>query len=107
MNRVLNFSAGPSMLPLEVLEEAQRDLVDYKGCGSSVMEMSHRSKYFAPIIADAEASLRRIMNISDDYYVLFLQGRRVAPVLDDTDEPRKARGKGGICRHGAVRGQSA
>ena len=74
MNRVLNFSAGPSMLPLEVLEEAQRDLVDYKGCGSSVMEMSHRSKYFAPIIADAEASLRRIMNISDDYYVLFLQG---------------------------------
>ena len=62
------------MLPLEVLEEAQRDLVDYKGCGSSVMEMSHRSKYFAPIIADAEASLRRIMNISDDYYVLFLQG---------------------------------
>ena len=74
MNRVLNFSAGPSMLPLEVLEEAQRDLVDYKGCGSSVMEMSHRSKYFAPIIADAEASLRRIMNISDDYHVLFLQG---------------------------------
>ena len=74
MNRVLNFSAGPSMLPLEVLEEAQRDLVDYKGCGGSVMEMSHRSKYFAPIIADAEASLRRIMNISDDYCVLFLQG---------------------------------
>ena len=62
------------MLPLEVLEEAQRDLVDYKGCGGSVMEMSHRSKYFAPIIADAEASLRRIMNISDDYCVLFLQG---------------------------------
>ena len=68
MNRVLNFSAGPSMLPLEVLEEAQRDLVDYKGCGSSVMEMSHRSKYFAPIIADAEASLRRIMSFAKFHF---------------------------------------
>lgn len=74
MNRVLNFSAGPSMLPLEVLEEAQRDLLDYKGCGSSVMEMSHRSKYYAPIIEGAEASLRRLMDIGSDYYVLFLQG---------------------------------
>lgn len=74
MKRVLNFSAGPSMLPLEVLEEAQRELLDYKGCGSSVMEMSHRSRDYAPIIEGAEASLRRLMNIGEDYYVLFLQG---------------------------------
>ena len=74
MKRLYNFSAGPSMLPLSVLEKAQEDLVSYQGCGSSVMEMSHRSAYFEPIIQDAEATLRRIMNIPDDYAVLFLQG---------------------------------
>ena len=74
MERVFNFSAGPSMLPLEVLEQAQRDLVNYPGSGSSVMEMSHRSSSYEPIIADAEVTLRRIMNIPDDYAVLFLQG---------------------------------
>ncbi len=62
------------MLPLEVLLDAQKNLVDYEGCGSSVMEMSHRSKYYEPIIKEAEATLREIMNITDDYYVLFLQG---------------------------------
>ena len=62
------------MMPLEVLEDAQENLVNYKGCGSSVMEMSHRSKTYEAIIQDAEATLRRIMNISDEYYVLFLQG---------------------------------
>lgn len=74
MNRLYNFSAGPSMLPLKVLEDAQKNLVDYHGCGSSVMEMSHRSKYYEPIIEDAEQTLRRIMSISDEYDVLFLQG---------------------------------
>ena len=74
MKRLFNFSAGPSMLPLPVLEKAQADLISYQGCGSSVMEMSHRSAYFEPIIQDAEATLRRVMNISDDYAVLFLQG---------------------------------
>ena len=74
MKRVYNFSAGPSMLPLEVLEEAQKDLLDYKGCGMSVMEMSHRTPEFEEIIAGAEASLRRVMNIPDNYKVLFLQG---------------------------------
>ena len=62
------------MLPLEVLEEAQKDLLDYKGCGMSVMEMSHRTPEFEEIIAGAEASLRRVMNIPDNYKVLFLQG---------------------------------
>ena len=74
MNRVFNFSAGPSMLPMEVLEEAQRDLIDYKGCGMSVMEMSHRSKEYDDIITEAQALLRKLMNIPDNYKVLFLQG---------------------------------
>lgn len=74
MKRVYNFSAGPSMLPLPVLEKAQKDLVVYGDAGCSVMEMSHRSKPFAAIIENAEASLRRLMKIPDDYAVLFLQG---------------------------------
>jgi len=74
MSRVYNFSAGPSQMPLEVLEEAQRNLTDYGGTGTSVMEMSHRSSAFQDIIDTAEAVLRRIMNIPDDYAVLFLQG---------------------------------
>jgi len=74
MERVFNFSAGPSMLPLEVLEQAQKDLICYPGAGCSVMEMSHRSKSFEDIIQRAEATLRRIMNIPDSYAVLFLQG---------------------------------
>ena len=73
-NRVYNFSAGPSQMPLEVLEEAQRDLINYGGTGTSVMEMSHRSAAFQSIIDGAEATLRRIMNIPDSYAVLFLQG---------------------------------
>jgi phosphoserine aminotransferase len=72
--RVYNFSAGPSMLPLEVMEEAAKDMVNYKGCGMSVMEMSHRSKDFASIIETAEADLRELMNIPANYKVMFLQG---------------------------------
>ncbi len=74
MERVFNFSAGPSMLPLPVLEQVQADLVNYKGAGCSVLEMSHRSRPYEEIIENAEATLRRIMNIPDDYAVLFLQG---------------------------------
>ena len=74
MNRVYNFSAGPSMLPLTVLEQAQKDLLCYGDTGMSVMEMSHRSPAFEPIIADAEAKLRTVMSIPDNYKVLFLQG---------------------------------
>ena len=74
MERVYNFSAGPSQLPLPVLEQAQRDLVNYPGAGCSVMEMSHRSKPYQAIIDTAQATLRRIMNIPDEYEVLFLQG---------------------------------
>jgi phosphoserine aminotransferase len=74
MTRVYNFSAGPSMLPLEVLEKAQSELTNYAGSGMSVMELSHRSKWFIDIIETAEAVLRKLMNIPDNYKVLFLQG---------------------------------
>ena len=74
MERVYNFSAGPSMLPMEVLEAAAKDLCCYKDTGMSVMEMSHRSPDFEPIIAEAEAGLRKLMNVPDNYRILFLQG---------------------------------
>ena len=74
MSRVWNFSAGPAVLPVEVLQEAADEMLDYKGTGMSVMEMSHRSKAFETIINEAEADLRTLMNIPDDYEVLFLQG---------------------------------
>lgn len=73
-NRVYNFSAGPSMLPLEVLEKVKEDLLNYQGSGQSVMEMSHRSKEFKKIAEDAERDLRELMHIPDHYKVLFLQG---------------------------------
>lgn len=74
MDRVYNFSAGPSMLPLEVLETAASEMTNYKGSGMSVMEMSHRSKEFDGIIKDAENLLRELMSIPENYKVLFLQG---------------------------------
>lgn len=74
MSRVYNFSAGPAVLPEEVLKEAAAEMLDYKGTGMSVMEMSHRSKAFEEIINTAEADLRELMNIPDNYKVLFLQG---------------------------------
>ncbi len=74
MSRVYNFSAGPAVLPEEVLKEAASEMLDYKGTGMSVMEMSHRSPAFQQIIDDAEADLRELMNIPDNYKVLFLQG---------------------------------
>ena len=74
MARVYNFSAGPAVLPIEVLKEAQEEMLDYRGCGMSVMEMSHRGKVFDGIIKEAEKDLREIMNIPDNYKVLFLQG---------------------------------
>ncbi|MCL2676036.1 MAG: 3-phosphoserine/phosphohydroxythreonine transaminase [Firmicutes bacterium] len=72
--RVYNFSAGPSILPEEVLRQVQSEMLDYGGTGMSVTEMSHRGKTFVEINDEAEAGLRELMNIGDDYYVLFLQG---------------------------------
>ena len=74
MSRVYNFAAGPAVLPEEVLKEAAEEMLDYKGTGMSVMEMSHRSKAFEEIIEDAEKDLRDLLNIPDNYKVLFLQG---------------------------------
>ncbi len=74
MNRVYNFSAGPSMLPVEVLEKAQREMVEYPGAGMSVMEMSHRSKDYDDIIKGCEKLVRELMNVPDNYKVMFLQG---------------------------------
>ncbi len=74
MARVYNFSAGPAVLPESVLQEAAAEMLDYKGTGMSVMEMSHRSKPYQKIIDEAEADLRTLMGIPDDYKVLFLQG---------------------------------
>lgn len=74
MSRVYNFSAGPAVLPEEVLKSAAEEMLDYNGTGMSVMEMSHRGKVFEEIIETAEADLRELMNIPDNYKVLFLQG---------------------------------
>lgn len=74
MSRVYNFSAGPSCLPEEVLRECAAEMLDYNGTGQSVMEMSHRSKAFEPIMQDAEARLRSLMRVPDNYRILFLQG---------------------------------
>ena len=74
MSRVYNFSAGPAVLPEEVLKEAAEEMLDYKGSGMSVMEMSHRSKVYDTIIKEAEQDLRDLMGIPDNYKVLFLQG---------------------------------
>ena len=72
--RAFNFSAGPSMLPIDVIKKVASELDNYEGCGESVMEMSHRSAEFKKILADAEQNLRDIMKIPDNYKVLFMQG---------------------------------
>ena len=74
MTRVYNFSAGPSQLPLEVLQKVQKELLEYGTSGQSVMEMSHRSQDFTDIIEACEQQLRMLMGIPDNYKVLFLQG---------------------------------
>ncbi|MBR5738370.1 MAG: 3-phosphoserine/phosphohydroxythreonine transaminase [Lachnospiraceae bacterium] len=74
MSRVYNFSAGPAVLPEEVLKEAQAEMLDYRGSGMSVMEMSHRSKVYQTIVDEAEADLRKLLSIPDNYKIMFMQG---------------------------------
>src|SRR5690625_389179 len=74
MTRVFNFSAGPAALPEEVLQQARDEMLDWRGRGMSVMEMSHRSKEFVSIAAEAEADLRELLSVPDNYKVLFMQG---------------------------------
>ena len=71
---VYNFSAGPAVLPKKVMEKAQAEFCNYKDSGCGVMELSHRGKLYEPIIQRAEANIRELMNVSDDYAVLFVQG---------------------------------
>ncbi len=78
MSRILNFSAGPSMLPEEVLQQAREEMLDWQKTGMSVMEMSHRGKYFLTIAEQLSADLKELLNIPDDYKVLFLQGGATA-----------------------------
>lgn len=87
MSRVYNFSAGPAVLPEEVLNEAAAEMLDYRGTGMSVMEMSHRSKSYETIIEDAESDLRDLLHIPENYKVLFLPGRRFYPVRHGSYEP--------------------
>lgn len=89
MARVFNFSAGPGTLPEEVLKQAATELLDYKGSGMSVMEMSHRSSWYDEIHKKAESDLREIMNIPDNYKVLFFAGRRSFAVFDDPIKLKK------------------
>lgn len=74
MSRVYNFSTGPAMLPLEVLQTAASEMLDYHGSGMSVMEMSHRSKVYDNLIKETEADFRSLVGVPDNYKVLFLQG---------------------------------
>ena len=85
MGRVYNFSAGPAVLPEEVLRSAAEEMLDYKGTGMSVMEMSHRSKAFEEIMEHAESTLRDLLKIPEDYKVLFLQGGAHLPISEDAD----------------------
>ena len=92
MSRVYNFSAGPAVLPEEVLKEAADEMLDYQGSGMSVMEMSHRSKVYDDIIKTAEKDLRELMNIPDNYKVMFLAGWSIAAVCDDSYESDEEQG---------------
>ena len=87
MERIYNFSAGPAVLPEEVLEQARDEMLDWHGCGMSVMEMSHRGKEFMGIAAQAEADLRELLGIPANYKVLFLQGGATSAVRHGADEP--------------------
>ena len=78
MKHIFNFSAGPAVLPQSVLARAQAEMLDWHGCGMSVMEMSHRGKEFMSILAKAEADFRSLLHIPNDYKVLFLQGGAIA-----------------------------
>ena len=101
-DRLYNFSAGPAVLPLPVLEEAQRDLVALPGVGMSVMEISHRSKPFDEIIQGAEADMRALGRHSGQLQGAVPAGRREPAVLDGADEPARAGRDGRLHRHGRL-----
>ena len=93
MSRIFNFCAGPATLPLPVLEKAREEFLDYRGLGMSIMEISHRSSHFDEMADATEACLRRLLDISDDYAVLFLQGGAQMRVFGDDYETRDGTGE--------------
>ena len=93
MARVHNFSAGPAALPTSVLAEIADEMMDYRGCGMSVLEMSHRSSMYQQIIDDVEATLRRLLSIPDNYRVLFLQGGATLQFAGIPHEPHAPRAR--------------
>ena len=97
-NRIFNFSAGPAVLPVEVLEEAQRDLIALPGVGMSILEISHRSKPFDEVIEGCEADLRALAGIPDELSRALPAGRREPAVLDGADEPAARRRVGRLHR---------
>ena len=102
MSRIFNFSAGPAMLPAEVLARAGDEMLDWHGSGMSVMEMSHRGKEFIAIAAEAEADLRELLAIPANYKVLFLQGGATLQFAQRADEPAARQGQGRLRRHRRV-----
>ena len=90
-NRTYNFSAGPAMMPEPVLEEIRDEMMNYRGSGMCVMEMSHRSKVFQQIVDEAEADLRDLMGIPDNYKVLFIQGGATLQFAHGAHEPDEER----------------
>jgi phosphoserine aminotransferase len=100
--RVFNFSAGPATLPLEVLEQARDEMIDWQHSGMSVMEVSHRSKAFVAVAQQAEADLRELLAMPDELQGAVPAGRRHRPVRRDPDEPRDAGFRGRLRQHGAT-----
>jgi len=106
MARIYNFNAGPSPMPLPVLEKAQSELLEMAGAGMSVMEMSHRSKEFQSIIDEAEAGIRRLLGVPEEYAVLFLQGGAKPSICNDSYESSAARQNRGLYRYRKLVDQS-
>ena len=105
IQRIHNFSAGPAVMPLTVLEDIQRNLIALPGVGMSVLEISHRSKAFEDILAQAEADIRTLAGHSDELQGPVSAGRRQPAVLDGADEPARRRPDGRLHRHRIVGGQ--
>ena len=97
--RIFNFSAGPAVLPLPVLEQAQRDLLALPGVGMSILEISHRSKTFDEILEHAQSSLRALLGLPDNYHVFVFAGRRKFAVFDGANESTCKRQKRRLYPH--------
>lgn len=100
MKRVYNFSAGPSALPLEVLQEVQRDMLDYADTGMSITEMTTAPRLLKQSTTEIEASLRELLNVPDNYYILFVQGGASQQVCRSSSEPARQKQQSRLCADG-------